>query len=140
MLRLYVYFLSEAGLLGKTTVAVDGSKFRAVNSKKNNLSQKKIDKHQQFTKDKAEKYLQELDELGKLKQATNKGELQLKKEKITWGLRKLKERTIKYGNLQYRLNNTTDKQFSTTDEDSRSKLTTKSIIPGGGELDHFRLW
>lgn len=62
MFRLYVQFLDEAGLLGKTTIAVDGNKFKAVNSKKNIYGQKKIDKHQQFLKEKAEKYLQELDE------------------------------------------------------------------------------
>ena len=42
MFKLYVQFLSDAGLLGKTTVAVDGSKFKAVNSKKNNYNLKKI--------------------------------------------------------------------------------------------------
>ena len=57
MFKLYVQFLSEAGLLGKTTIAVDGSKFKAVNSRKNNYNQKKIDKHQQFIADKTDKYL-----------------------------------------------------------------------------------
>ncbi|MGN6213726.1 hypothetical protein [Parafilimonas sp.] len=38
-------FLIDTGLLGKTTIAVDGSKFKAVNSKQNNYNQKKIDKH-----------------------------------------------------------------------------------------------
>ena len=128
MFRLYVQFLDEAGLLGKTTIAVDGSKFKAVNSKKNNYSQKKIDKYQQFIKDKAEKYLQELDELDKQEQATNKDELQIKKEKIKLGLEKLKERSIKYDSLQQQLNNTDDKQISTTDADSRSILITKSIV------------
>jgi len=42
MFQLYVLFLSEAGLLGKITIAVDGSKFKAVNSKKNNYSQKRL--------------------------------------------------------------------------------------------------
>ena len=114
--------------MGKTTIAVDGSKFKAVNSKKNNYNQKKIDKHQQFIKDKAEKYLQELDELDKQEQTTTKDELQIKKEKIKQGLEKLKERSIKYDNLQQQLNNTTDKQISTTDADSRSILITKSIV------------
>ncbi len=63
MFRLYVQFLGEAGLFGKTILAVDGRKFKAVNSRKNNYNQKKIDKHQQFIKDKGEKYLPELDEL-----------------------------------------------------------------------------
>jgi transposase len=128
MFRLYVHFLSEAGLLGKTTIAVDGSKFKAVNSKKNNYNQKKIDKHQQFIKDKAEKYLQELDELDKQEQSTGKDDLDIKREKIKQGLEKLKERTIKYDSLQQQLNNTTDKQISTTDGDSRSILITKSIV------------
>ena len=99
-----------------------------MNSKKNNYNQKKIDKHQQFIKNKTEKYLRELDEPDKQEQATNKDELQLKKEKIKQGLEKLKQRTIKYDNLQQRLNNTTDKQVSTTDEDSRRILITKSIV------------
>ena len=90
MFKLYVQFLSDAGLLGKTTIGIDGSKFKAVNSKKNNYNQKKIDKHRQFIKDKAEKYLQELDELDKQEQAAGNEELQIKKEKIKQGLEKLK--------------------------------------------------
>ena len=34
MFKLYVQFLGDAGLLGKTTIGIDGSKFKAVNSKK----------------------------------------------------------------------------------------------------------
>ncbi len=128
MFILYVHFLHDANLLGKTTIGIDGSKFKAVNSKKNNYSQKKIDKHQQFIKDKAEKYLQELDELDKQEQTTDKDELQIKKEKIKQGLDKLQERTIKYDSLQKQLNHTGNKQISTTDGDSRSILVTKSIV------------
>lgn len=126
MFKLYVQFLNDAGLLGKTTVAVDGSKFKAVNSKKNNYNQKKIDKHYQFIQDKTTKYLQELDELDK--QENNTEDLQLKKEKITEGLKKLQERTIKYDTLQAQLNATEDKQISTTDADSRSILVSKAIV------------
>jgi len=128
MFRLYVQFLSEAGLLGKTTIAVDGSKFKAVNSKKNNYNQQKIDKHQQFIKEKAEKYLQELDALDKEEQGTNKEDLHLKREKIAEGLKKLKERIIKYDTLQQQLDNTTDKQISSTDTDSRSIIIVKNIV------------
>jgi transposase len=128
MFKLYVQFLGEAGLLGKTVIGVDGSKFKAVNSKKNNYNQKKIDKHRQFIEDKTTKYLQELDELDKHEATTGNDEWQIKKEKITQGLAKLKERTIKYDELQKQLNNTTDKQISTTDTDSRSILIVKSIV------------
>jgi transposase len=126
MFKLYVHFLSESNLLGKTMIAVDGSKFKAVNSKKNNFNQKKIDKHRQFIEDKTAKYLQELDELDK--QETNNDELTIKKEKIAGGLKKLKERSIKYDILQEQLNQTDDKQISTTDADSRSILVTKAIV------------
>ena len=128
MFRLYVQFMADAGLLGKTTIAVDGSKFKAVNSKKNNYSQKKIDKYKQFIEDKTEKYLQQLDELDKEEQYTDTDELNIKKEKITEGLKKLKERTIKYDTLQQLLSATDDKQISTTDTDSRSILVTKAIV------------
>ena len=127
MFKLYVHFLSDAGLLGKTTVAVDGSKFKAVNSKKNNYNQNKIDKYQNFIEEKTNRYLQELDELDKQENKSD-NELELKKEKIAAGLEKLKERTIKYDNLQHKLNDTTDNQISTTDPDSRSILVTKAIV------------
>lgn len=128
MFRLYVQFLDDAGLLGKTTIGIDGSKFKAVNSRKNNYNQKKIDKHQQFIEDKTAKYLQELDELDKQENTRGRDELQIKKEKIAQGLTKLKERTIKYDTLQQQLNDTEDKQISTTDPDSRSIIIVKSIV------------
>jgi transposase len=127
--RLYVQFLLDADLLGKTTIGIDGSKFKAVNSKKNNYSQKKIDKHHQFIADKTAKYLQELDELDASE--NNSDELIIKKEKIKQGLEKLKERSIKYDTLQQQLNATDDRQLSTTDSDSRSILITKSIVEVG---------
>src|SRR5437868_9457889 len=102
---LYVHFLSDAGLLSKNTIAIDGSKFKAVNSKKNNYNQNKIDKHRRFIEDKTTRYLQDLDQLDKEENTTGADELQLKKEKIAEGLAKLKERTIKYDTLQQRLNN-----------------------------------
>ena len=127
MFKLYVQFLDDAGLLGKTTIGIDGSKFKAVNSKKNNYNQKKIDKHRHFIEDKTARYLQELDELNQQKnRATD--DLQLKKEKISEGLAKLKERTIKYDIQQQRLDATDDKQISTTDPDSRSIIMVKSIV------------
>src|SRR5258708_29619116 len=61
--RFYVQFLSDAGLLGKTTIGIDGSKFKAVNSKKNNYNQKKIEKHRQLIEDKTTKYLRKLHEI-----------------------------------------------------------------------------
>jgi transposase len=127
MFRLYVQFVCDAGLIGKKTIGIDGSKFKAVNSKKNNYNQNKIDRHQQFIEDKTTKYLQELDELDKQETAADDG-LQIKKDKIAKGLAKLKERKIKYDTLQQQLDATTDKQISSTDSDSRSLIIVKSTV------------
>ena len=63
-----------------------------------------------------------------LENNTTCDELQIKKEKITQGLAKLKERTIKYDTLQQQLDATRDRQISTNDPDSHSILVTKSIV------------
>jgi transposase len=127
LFKLYVQFLCDNDLIGKTTIAIDGTKIRAVNSKKNNYNQKKIDKHQALIEEKTNAYLQQLDELDK---AENKNDekFAIKKEKINEGLQKLKERKLKYNDLQTKLDATTDKQISTTDADSRSILVTKAIV------------
>lgn len=128
MFKRYVQFLSDAGLLGKTTIGIDGSKFKAVNSKKANFNQAKIDKHRRFIEDKTSHYLQQLDELDKEEDSSCGEDVQLKKEKIAEGLKKLKERTIKYDSLQEQLDATDDRQISTTDPDSRSIIVVKSIV------------
>jgi transposase len=46
--RLFVSFMKEIGLIGGETLAIDGSKFRAINSRKNNYNQKKIDRHREY--------------------------------------------------------------------------------------------
>ena len=127
MFRLYVHFLSDAGLLGKSTIAIDGSKFKAVNSKKNNFNQNKIDKHRAFIEEKTNRYLQQLDELD-AQENKQSDDMVIKKEKIAEGLKKLKERSIKYDDIQQKLDATNDRQVSTTDTDSRSILVVKSIV------------
>ncbi len=126
LFKLYVQFLCDNELIGKNTIGLDGTKIRAVNSKKNNYNQKKIDKHQGFIEEKTNAYLKQLDELDK--EENNDETLAIKKEKIEEGLAKLKERKVKYDTLQAQLNATTDKQISTTDAESRSILITKSIV------------
>src|SRR5215204_1240744 len=91
LFKLYVYFLDELNLLGKQTIAVDGSKFRAVNSRKNNYNQKKIDKHQAMINERAENYLKQLDELDKDETDGNNGPA-YRKEEVEAALQRLMER------------------------------------------------
>ncbi|MDQ3015160.1 MAG: transposase [Bacteroidota bacterium] len=57
----FVAGLNKSGFLGRKTVAIDGSKFRAVNSKKNNFNQKKIKRQLAYIDEKIGQYIQELD-------------------------------------------------------------------------------
>lgn len=126
LFKLYVHFLDELELLGKQTIAVDGSKFRAVNSRKNNYNQKKIDKHQAMIEQKAADYLSQLDELDK--DDTNNNEPSYHKEEVEAALQRLMERRIKYDDLQQQLDNTEEKQISTTDAQSRALIINKNIV------------
>jgi len=126
LFKLYVHFLDELGLLGKQTIAVDGSKFRAVNGRKNNYNQRKIDKHQAMIEDKASTYLKELDEMDK--DDTEDSGLSYRKEEVEAALQRLTERKIKYDELQQQLDNTEEKQISTTDPESRALLINKNIV------------
>ena len=48
------------GLYGKEKIAVDGSKFRAQNSKKNNYNAKKITHHLNYIENQMDKYINTL--------------------------------------------------------------------------------
>jgi transposase len=126
LFKLYVHFLNELNLLGKQTIAIDGSKFRAVNSRKNNYNQKKIDKHQAMIDQKADSYLKELDELDK--DETDESGPSYRKEEVEAALQRLVERKIKYEALQQQLDNTDEKQISTTDAESRALVINKNIV------------
>jgi transposase len=126
LFRLYVQFLDELNLLGKQTLAIDGSKFRAVNSSKNNYNQRKINKHQEMIGHKADQYLRELDELDK--DDTPDNGPSYRKEEVESALERLVERKIKYDDLQQQLDNTEEKQISTTDRDSRAIIINKNIV------------
>lgn len=126
LFKLYVQFLDELNLLGKKTIAIDGSKFRAVNSRKNNYNQKKIDKHQSMIEEKADSYLKELDELDEDEMDDNGPSY--RKEEVEAALQRLVERKIKYDDLQQQLDNTQEKQISTTDADSRAIIINKNIV------------
>jgi transposase len=60
--KLFVLFLKECELIGGKTVAIDGTKVRANNSKKNNYNQKKIDRHLAYIEEKTTEYFQQLEE------------------------------------------------------------------------------
>jgi len=56
-------FLHAQDLFDTQTIAVDGSKFRAQNSKKNNYNERKVEQHLTHIDNKTAEYLKRLDEI-----------------------------------------------------------------------------
>jgi 3-methyladenine DNA glycosylase AlkC len=83
-------------LIAGDLLAVDGSKFRAVNSKKNNYNQQKIQRHLNYIDQKVDEYLKELDE----NDHKEKGERKLKVKEC---LQQLEQRRQKYLDLEKQL-------------------------------------
>ena len=119
--KLFVSFLKDGGLLSCQTIAIDGTKARAHNSKKNNYNQKKIDRHFAYIEEKTNQYLKELD-------AADKQEQNEKIKDIESKLEKLKTQRIKYEQLQEQLQNSNEPQISTTDADARALLIHGQVV------------
>lgn len=124
--KLFVLFLKDNELLGRTTVGIDGSKYRAVNSKKNNYNDKKIERHLNYIEKKAGEYLDELERIDE-EENQSKGKL-IRKQDIKKKLKQLKERKINYGQIQKAIEQSDDGQVSTTDSESRALIINKNIV------------
>ena len=105
----------EWELFGKELIAIDGSKFRACNSKKNNYNTKKLERHLQYLDEKIEGYLQELDDYDQIESPDRK----LEAREITERIQQLKDRKEKYQQYMRKLKQSGENEISTTDPDSR---------------------
>jgi len=94
-------------------VAIDGSKFKAVNSKENNYTPKKLKFHIDRVERHIDDYLKQLDDADK--EAGEPVDETPVQEKIAW----LKKRLSELKALEVEVNKHPDKQLSTTDPDSR---------------------
>jgi len=119
--KLFVLFLKECELIGGKTVAIDGTKVRANNSKKNNYNQKKIDRHLAYIEEKTTEYLHQLEENDRQDSGLDVNHIQSKIER-------LKTAKIKYETLEKQLNETEEPQVSTTDSDARALLVQGQVV------------
>ena len=122
LFRLYVQMLRELNLIGGEVAAIDGTKFRASNSKKNNYNAKKIERHLQYIEEKSEEYLKQLDAQDAEEQ--DAGAI----DNITEKVNRLKERKIRYEALQQQLEASGSPQISTTDPDARALLIQGQVV------------
>lgn len=125
--RMFTVFLREQKLIEGEVIAVDGSKFRAVNSKKNNYNAEKISRQQDYINKNTEEYLRQLDENDKQEEPSALGG-EIKREAIVEHLKKLKERELKYENLERQISGSEETQVSTTDSDSRALLISNNTV------------
>jgi len=112
----FVRLCAKLELYGKEVVAIDGSKFKAVNSRRRNVTEKQIrDKIQKIT-EKIDEYLEEL-ERNDAEESTAGSEKT--KEEIAQIISDLNERKSRYQGYANGLERTGEKQKSLTDGDSR---------------------
>jgi transposase len=121
LFKLFVSFLKNADLIAGETIAIDGTKSRAHNSKKANFNQKKIDKHKSYIDAKSQEYLDQLDQ-----EDIKENPMAIKniQEKIA----RLKQNKIKYELLEEELNVSGEPQVSTTDADARALLVQGQVV------------
>jgi hypothetical protein len=109
------------GLLSKASVAIDGSKFKAVNNRDKNYTVGKIERRRTQLERSVARYLAQLDtaDLQDPSEAVT-----LKKAHLQEKLEKLKSETEKLQAIEKQVLASPDKQISLTDPDSRSMATS----------------
>jgi len=112
----FVYLCRSLDLYGAQLVAIDGSKFKAVNSKSNNLNEKTVNLRLKRTEEKIAQYLKEMDENDKVD--SGKAE-SLKVDELKEKINKLEEKKQLYEQVQSQMKQTGQKEVSLTDPDSR---------------------
>jgi len=110
-------------LFGKELIAIDGSKFRACNSKKNNYNTKKLKRNIRYLDKKIEDYLNKLDHQDKLESSDRKPDT----KEIIERIKQLKERKEKYESYQKKLKQSGETELSTTDPDSRLMVNNNNV-------------
>jgi transposase len=119
--KLFVLFLKDADLITGSVIAIDGTKARAHNSKKNNYNQKKVERHFAYIEAKTNQYLTDLDLADKAEQTEKVKNIQEK-------LQRLKTQKLKYDTLAAQLKESNAPQVSTTDCDARALLVQGQVV------------
>jgi transposase len=117
----FVELCREMGLLAKASVAIDGSKFKAVNNRDRNFTRAKVERRRAQLEESVARYLSQLDTADR----------QEPSEALAAKTARLKEKLAKLGEEMQRLKGlerlmlaAPDEQISLTDPDSRSMATS----------------
>jgi transposase len=124
--RQFIVLCRELNLFSQALVAIDGSKFKAVNNRDKNFTAAKMKRRMAAINESIERYLTSMDTADRAEPelaALKKGRLQEKIEALKQQMEKLKA-------IETQMNASPDKQVSLTDPDARSMKNREGGIVG----------
>src|SRR6266513_1641192 len=122
----FVALCRKMGLLAKAIVAIDGSKFKAVNSRDNNFTKGKMERRLAQIEESVARYLSPLDTADRQTAAgeSPSEELAARTTRLKEKLTKLEEEVKRLKAIEKEMLAAPDQQISFTDPDSRSMATS----------------
>jgi transposase len=122
----FVALCRKMGLLAKASVAIDGSKFKAVNSRDNNFTKGKMERRLAQIEESVARYLSQLDTADRQTAAGEapSEELVARTARLKEKLIKLEEEVKRLKAIEKVMLAAPDQQVSFTDSDSRSMATS----------------
>jgi transposase len=117
--REFIMVCGRAGLLAATMVAIDGSKFKAVNSRDRNFTKAKVAKRVEQIEASIERYLSELETADRQPSTP-----EIKRARLKDKVGKLKQEIERMKAIEAQLAKAEDTQISLTDPDARSMQGT----------------
>jgi transposase len=117
----FVALCRQIGLLATASVAIDGSKFKAVNNRDRNFTEAKMQRRMAQIEKSVARYLDQLDSADR--QEPSKA-LSMKVTRLTEKITKLREEMQRLEALEARRQAASDGQISLTDPDARSMATS----------------
>src|ERR1700681_4736746 len=117
----FVALCRTMGLLTQASVAIDGSKFKAVNNRDRNFTRAKMERRMAQIEESVARYLQQLDTADRQEPSEA---LKTKTSRLKEKIEKLKAQMRRLEILKVDMLATPDQQISLTDPDSRSMATS----------------
>jgi len=117
----FVELCRTMGLLTEASVAIDGSKFKAVNNRDKNFTRAKMERRMAQIEESVARYLQQLDTADRQEPSEA---LKTKTDRLKEKIEKLKEQMRRLEILKAQMLASPDQQISLTDPDARSMATS----------------
>jgi transposase len=118
--REFIVLCRQLHLFSEAIVAIDGSKFKAVNNRDKNFTDTKLKKRMEQLEESIARYLAELDRADRQPTAVTEGRVCRLKEKVAV----VKEQMQRLNQIGKQLQEAPDQQVSLTDPDARSMATS----------------